>query len=89
MITRSLLHILRETISRYTVIISTLGMMYIWYIYSDIHYVTANYQSHIFAYFDTFLSWSVIIIFPILLGSIVYKSILFGHKTSITHSGIA
>lgn len=89
MIIHSLTHILRQTTSRYTLIISTLWMIYIWYIYSDIQYVAANYQSTLFAYFDTFLSWSMIGIFPIFLSSIVYKSILFGRKNSITHSGLA
>lgn len=49
-----------------------------WYWFSDIHYVAANYKSYTYAYFDSALSFGVVLFFPLLLAAIVYRSFLFG-----------
>lgn len=51
--------------------------IYIWYFYSAIDYVAANNASYFYAYFDTFLSWGVILFFPLIVSGIVYKSLIF------------
>lgn len=54
--------------------------IFIWYHYSALDYVAANYQSYFFAYSDAFLSWCAILLFPLLLTGIVYRSMIFGTR---------
>lgn len=61
-------------------IITTVLAFFLWYHYSDIEYVAWNYQSYTFAYLDTFLSWMMILCFPVVLSWIVYKSLHFWKK---------
>jgi hypothetical protein len=68
------------TPSFFTWLISFLLSIGIWYYYSDIEFVAANYRSWAFAYYDVFLSWMMILFFPLVLAGIVYKSLLFGKK---------
>jgi hypothetical protein len=58
--------------------LSTVIALILWYMYSDIEYVAANYQSHVFAYFDTGLSWTLILLFPLIIAGIFYRSMYFG-----------
>lgn len=44
--------------------------------------MAANYESYIFAYYDMFLSWCVIFLLPLLIASIIYKSMLFGQRST-------
>ncbi len=48
----------------------------LWYIYSDIEYVWGNYGLT-FAYLDAFLSWMMIILFPLMIAGIVHRSLAF------------
>lgn len=50
----------------------------LWYAYSDIEYVAGNYQSHTFAYFDMILSWIMVLLLPLMIAGIVYRSLYFG-----------
>ena len=61
--------------------LATVIAILIWYIYSDVEYVAANYRSHFFAYFDTFLSWCMIICLPLIVAGIVYRSLYFGVRS--------
>lgn len=84
MIWQNIEKISKHTWARITMIVSFFCISYLWYIYSDVEYVIANYRSYIFAYFDTLLSWCVILLFPLLLGGIVYKSMVFGRRAHHT-----
>ena len=68
----------RYTLTVYMILL--IVAIFIWYRYSAIDYVAANYQSYFYAYFDTFLSWCAILLFPLLLTGIVYRSIIFGTR---------
>ncbi|GAB0175123.1 MAG: hypothetical protein HHAS10_10020 [Candidatus Altimarinota bacterium] len=76
--TKNLLKLIQYKPSRFIWIATTVLVFFLWYHYSDIDYVAGNYQSYAFAYFDTFLSWMMILCFPIVLSGIVYKSFHFG-----------
>lgn len=58
-------------------IMTTLTAIVLWYLYSEIDYVAANYESHTFAYVDMALSWGVIVLFPLLIAAIVYRGMHF------------
>jgi hypothetical protein len=75
-----ILRVLRNPFSFAVWLISFCIVSFFWYSYSAIDYVAANYQSYTYAYFDTFLSWGVILFLPLILSGIVYKSLLFGYK---------
>jgi hypothetical protein len=66
--------------SLFTWLISSGVSIGLWYAYSDMEFVAANYRSWAFAYYDTFLSWMMILFFPLIIAGIVYKSLLFGQK---------
>ncbi len=58
--------------------ISTVIAFFLWFIYSNIDYVAANYDSRIFAYFDAGLSWVMILLLPLMIAGIFYRSFRFG-----------
>jgi hypothetical protein len=66
--------------------ITTLLAFFLWYSYSDIDYVAGNYQSYTYAYFDTLLSWIMILCFPLIISGIVYKSLHFWKKNVKKHT---
>ena len=82
MLIRNLTKISKHFWARITLWVGVLWLIYIWYLYSDIDYVAANYESYIFAYYDMFLSWCLILLFPLLIASIIYKSMLFGQRST-------
>lgn len=49
--------VLRDPLSASIWGITMLIAVILWYRYSQIDYVAANYESHTFAYIDTALSW--------------------------------
>lgn len=58
--------------------LSTIIVFFLWYAYSAIDYVAANYRSYTFAYFDMILSWIMIIFLPLIIAGIFYRSFHFG-----------
>ncbi len=70
--------LLKNPVASSILILMIILSIIIWYKYSAIDYVAANYQSRFYAYFDTFLSWCAIILLPLMLSGIVYRSMLFG-----------
>ena len=58
--------------------LSTVVAFFLWFLYSDIDYVAANYDSRIFAYFDAGLSWIMILVLPLMIAGIFYRSFRFG-----------
>ena len=77
---RNVLKVLRNPNSFIVWFFVTLITLSVWYVYSDVEYVAANYQSHFFAYFDIFLSWCMIILFPLMIAGILYRSLYFGMR---------
>lgn len=73
----NILKVLRNPNSFLIWFLSSGVAFFLWYIYSDIEYVAANYQSHFFAYFDAFLSWCMVVFFPLIIAGIVYRSLYF------------
>lgn len=85
----SFISIFHKTSSKYVWFFSTVVAFMSWYYYSDIDYVAANYQSYAYAYFDMILSWCVILVLPLLITWIFYKSMFFGtHQSKKTYSSI-
>lgn len=70
--------LLRNPIGSLPLIVLMILSIFIWYRYSAIDYVAANYQSYFYAYFDAFLSWCAIILFPLMMSGIIYRSVTFG-----------
>ena len=75
---KNIFKIFKDRISTTLFVILLLLAITIWYKYSAIDYVAANYQSYFYAYFDTFLSWCAIILFPLMISGIFYRSMNFG-----------
>lgn len=75
-------------LSFWTFVVMFFVCAFLWYHYSDIDYVSANFWSSVLAYFDLLLAWMVVVGFPLLLAIIVYKSFLFG-RGSQKKSGFA
>ena len=63
--------------------LSTVVAFFLWFLYSDIDYVAANYDSRIFAYFDAGLSWIMILVLPLMIAGIFYRSFRFGEAYRI------
>lgn len=74
---KNILKVLKNPNSFIIWFLSTVIALILWYSYSDIEYVAANYRSHFFAYFDTALSWMMITLFPLIIAGIFYRSLYF------------
>lgn len=77
---KNISRLFRDRISTTLFLLLFLGAIAIWYKYSAIDYVAANYQSYFYAYFDTFLSWYATLLFPLMISGIFYRSMNFGIK---------
>lgn len=75
---RNILKVLKNPNSFIIWFFALIAAFVLWFLYSDIDYVAANYDSHIFAYIDMGLSWVMILLLPLMVAGIFYRSFYFG-----------